>query len=65
MDPKKKPTEFDLGKLLLDCAAEVGVKHVVWSSVSSSKKISNGQVVIDAMESMSPVDDLSNLLCLV
>ena len=49
-DPNK-PTEFDLGCILVDTAAEAGVKHVVYSSSPSSTELTEGKVKIEPMDS--------------
>lgn len=45
------PTEIDLGKLLVDAAAEAGVKHLVYSSAESSKEVTNGEIDCETFES--------------
>ncbi|KAF7542925.1 hypothetical protein G7Z17_g11162 [Cylindrodendrum hubeiense] len=38
------PTETDLGKLIVDAAAEAGVRHFVYSGMESASEITNGDV---------------------
>ena len=51
-DPTK-PTEFDLGSILVDSAAEAGVKHVVYSSAPSSTQLTEGKIKLEPMDSQS------------
>lgn len=41
---KGLPTETDLGKNIIDAAAEAGVQHVVYSGMESAAEITNGAV---------------------
>ncbi|KAH7114811.1 hypothetical protein EDB81DRAFT_702350 [Dactylonectria macrodidyma] len=38
------PSETDLGKILVDAAAEAGVRHLVYSGMASASKITDGAV---------------------
>ncbi|KAH6873926.1 hypothetical protein B0T10DRAFT_567658 [Thelonectria olida] len=44
------PSETDLGKTLVDAAAEAGVRHFVYSGMESASKITNGAVPNKAFE---------------
>ncbi|KAI9163046.1 NmrA-like family domain-containing oxidoreductase lnaB [Paramyrothecium foliicola] len=44
IDPKNGPTELDLGKTIIDAAAEAGVQHFVYSGMASAKEITNGEI---------------------
>ncbi|KAL9033419.1 MAG: hypothetical protein Q9214_007526, partial [Letrouitia sp. 1 TL-2023] len=48
-DPKG-PTEFDLGKNIVDSAAMAGVKHLVFSSGPPSTEMTGGKVGMKAMD---------------
>ena len=45
------PTEFYLGKIIIDAAAEAGVQHIVYSSGPPCTAMTNGQVSMKAMDS--------------
>ncbi|KAI4160601.1 MAG: hypothetical protein LQ342_005622 [Letrouitia transgressa] len=45
------PTEFDLGKNIVDSAAMAGVKHFVFSSGPPSTEMTGGKVGMKAMDS--------------
>jgi uncharacterized protein YbjT (DUF2867 family) len=45
------PTEFDLGKIIVDAATQAGVKHLVFSSGPPCAKMTGGKVEMNAMES--------------
>lgn len=40
----KRPTEFDMGKIIVDAAVTAGVRHVVHASLPYSSKLTDGQV---------------------
>ncbi|KAM4065658.1 nmrA-like family protein [Hirsutella rhossiliensis] len=44
------PTEFDLGKIIVDAAARAGVKHLVFSSGPPCVDMTGGKVKMNAME---------------
>ena len=46
------PTEFDLGKKIIDAAADAGVKHLVFSSGPPCAEMTGGKVRMNAMESL-------------
>jgi len=46
------PTEFDLGKSIVDAAAEAGVRHLVYSSGPPCSAMTGGKVAMKAMDSM-------------
>ncbi|GAB1195929.1 hypothetical protein APSETT444_005194 [Aspergillus pseudonomiae] len=48
------PTEFDMGKIIIDSAVQVGVKHLVFSSGPPCTEMTNGQVRMKAMDSKTP-----------
>jgi uncharacterized protein YbjT (DUF2867 family) len=45
------PTEFDLGKIIVDAAAQAGVKHLVFSSAAPCSQMTDGKVRMKAMDS--------------
>jgi len=45
------PTEFDLGRTIVDTAAQAGVKHLVFSSGPPCVEMTGGKVKMNAMES--------------
>ncbi|KAK2810508.1 hypothetical protein FQN50_002997 [Emmonsiellopsis sp. PD_5] len=45
------PTEFDLGKILVDSAIEAGVQHLVFSSGPPCTEMTEGKVRMKAMDS--------------
>lgn len=47
------PTEFDMGKIIVDAAAEAGVQHVVFSSGPPCTEMTDGRVSMKAMDSES------------
>ncbi|KAF2465797.1 NAD(P)-binding protein [Lindgomyces ingoldianus] len=49
-NPDEKKTEFDLGKIIVDAAAEAGVQHFVYSGMASAKETSKGKVSVDAFD---------------
>lgn len=46
------PTEFDLGKIIIDAAAEAGVQRLVYSSGADTETLTNGEVYCRMMMSM-------------
>jgi nucleoside-diphosphate-sugar epimerase len=44
------PSETDLGKIIADAAAEVGVQHFVYSGMQSASKITHGAVPNQAFD---------------
>lgn len=50
-DPEN-PTEFDMGKIIVDAAAEADVQHIVFSSGPPCTEMTNGKVSMKAMDSM-------------
>lgn len=50
------PTEFDLGKTIIDSAIEAGVKHIVFSSGPPCTEMTGGKVRMKAMDSKPPED---------
>ena len=46
------PTEFDLGKKIIDAATDAGVKHLVFSSGPPCDEMTGGKVRMNAMESL-------------
>jgi hypothetical protein len=46
------PSETDLGKSLVDAAAEAGVRHFVYSGMASASEITGGSVPNKAFEGM-------------
>lgn len=50
IDPEA-PTEFDLGKTIVDAAARAGVQHLVFSSGPPCTEMTGGRVQMKAMDS--------------
>jgi hypothetical protein len=48
------PTEFDLGKIIIDAAAEAGVQNLVYSSGADTETLTNGEIYCRMMMSMPP-----------
>lgn len=60
------PTEFDLGKIVIDAAAQAGVKHLVFSSGPPCTEMTGGKVRMKAMDStlsLHPPTPLSSPHC--
>ncbi|KAJ6113568.1 hypothetical protein N7523_006885 [Penicillium sp. IBT 18751x] len=53
---EKGLTEVDLGKTIVDAAAEAGVRHFVFSSGPNSLEITNGKVKMNAAQSKPSLD---------
>lgn len=45
------PTEFDMGKIIVDSAAQMGVQHFIFSSGPPCTEITGGKVRMKAMDS--------------
>ena len=45
------PTEFDLGRKIVDAAAEAGVQHLVYSSGPPCTEMTGGKISMKAMDS--------------
>lgn len=54
------PTEFDLGKTIVDAAADAGVKHFVFSSGPPCTEMTEGKVRMKAMDSTTILFLFSN-----
>lgn len=52
MSQEDGPTEFDLGKNLVDAAAEAGVRHFVYSGMASASEVTGGTVPNKAFDSV-------------
>ncbi|KAJ5986946.1 hypothetical protein N7451_011311 [Penicillium sp. IBT 35674x] len=46
----ESPTEFDMGKIIVDAAASQGVQHFVFSSGAPCSELTNGKVTMKAMD---------------
>ncbi|KAJ6156165.1 hypothetical protein N7497_005050 [Penicillium chrysogenum] len=46
----ENPTEFDMGKIIVDAAASAGVQHFVFSSGPPCSEMTNGKVSMKAMD---------------
>ncbi|KAJ5903850.1 hypothetical protein N7504_006233 [Penicillium tannophilum] len=46
----ESPTEYDMGKLIVDAAASEGVQHFVFSSGAPCSELTNGKVAMKAMD---------------
>ncbi|KAM0347765.1 hypothetical protein ACHAPU_004781 [Fusarium lateritium] len=51
------PSEFDMGKILVDAAAEAGVRHFVYSGLASASKVTGGVVPNIAFDMKSAVSE--------
>lgn len=52
MNQEDGPTELDIGKSLVDAAAEAGVRHFVYSGMASASETTGGAVPNKAFDSM-------------
>ncbi|KAF4452726.1 NmrA-like family domain-containing protein 1 [Fusarium austroafricanum] len=50
MNQKDGPTELDVGKVIVDAAAEAGVRHFVYSGMASASKTTGGAVPNQAFD---------------
>ncbi|KAJ5211260.1 hypothetical protein N7491_011080 [Penicillium cf. griseofulvum] len=50
------PTEYDMGKTIIDAAAQAGVKHLVFSSAASCTEMTGGKVQMKAMDMKSKIE---------
>jgi uncharacterized protein YbjT (DUF2867 family) len=55
LDEKTGPTETDLGRLIVDSAAEAGVQHFVYSGMASAAKITEGAIPADAFDEKNEI----------
>ncbi|KAJ5670393.1 uncharacterized protein N7477_005756 [Penicillium maclennaniae] len=53
---EKGLTEFDLGKTIVDAAAEAGVRHFIFSSGPNSLEITNGKVKMNAAQNKYDIE---------
>ncbi|KAK2774091.1 hypothetical protein FQN53_003762 [Emmonsiellopsis sp. PD_33] len=51
------PTEFDLGKILVDSAIEAGVQHLVFSSGPPCTEMTEGKVRMKAMDMKNKIEN--------
>ncbi|OJD12176.1 hypothetical protein AJ78_07188 [Emergomyces pasteurianus Ep9510] len=51
------PTEFDLGKIIIDSAIEAGVKHIVFSSGPPCTEMTGGKVRMKAMDMKNKIEN--------
>ncbi|KAF5662224.1 family 1 [Fusarium heterosporum] len=49
------PSEFDMGKIIVDAAAEAGVRHFVYSGLASASKVTGGAVPNTAFDMKSAI----------
>ncbi|GAB1205850.1 hypothetical protein APSETT445_004529 [Aspergillus pseudonomiae] len=56
------PTEFDMGKIIIDSAVQVGVKHLVFSSGPPCTEMTNGQVRMKAMDMKNKIENYAKSL---
>ncbi|KAE8415646.1 hypothetical protein BDV36DRAFT_220920 [Aspergillus pseudocaelatus] len=56
------PTEFDLGKIIVDSAVQGGVKHLVFSSGPPCTEMTNGQVRMKAMDMKNKIEQYARSL---
>ncbi|KAG5301946.1 NmrA family protein [Histoplasma ohiense] len=50
------PTEFDLGKIIIDSAVEAGVQHIVFSSGPACTELTGGRVQMNAMNMKNKIE---------
>ncbi|KAL4957881.1 putative hscarg dehydrogenase [Aspergillus filifer] len=55
------PTEFDLGKSIIDGIRNAGVKHVVLSSLQSAAKATGGRLAIATMDMKAKIEEYAKL----
>lgn len=46
------PTEFDMGKTIVDAAAHAGVRHFIFSTGPDCCKLTGGKIKINAADSV-------------
>lgn len=66
LDDPQGPTETGLGKLIVDAAAEVSVKHLVYGGMASAAETTGGEIPVLAFDGMAlaTVPPLSLRVCL-
>ena len=47
----ENPSEFDMGKIIVDAAASAGVQHFAYSSGPACTEMTNGRLSMKAMDS--------------
>lgn len=52
------PTEQELGKSLVDAAAEAGVQHLIYSGLASASLITKGTLVNECFDGKNSPPDL-------
>lgn len=48
------PSEFEMGRGILDAAAKAGIKHVVHASLPAATKLTDGRVSLTAFDGKMP-----------
>ncbi|OGM47878.1 nmrA-like family protein [Aspergillus bombycis] len=56
------PTEFDMGKIIVDSAVAAGVKHLVFSSGPPCTEMTNGRVRMKAMDMKNKIENYAKTL---
>ncbi|KAJ4355711.1 uncharacterized protein N0V89_003731 [Didymosphaeria variabile] len=54
-NPDEKRTEVDLGKIIVDAAAEAGVEVIVYSGFNSANKITGGKIPVAAFDDKNEI----------
>lgn len=57
MDPGSNVTEFDVGKTIADAAVEAGTEHIIFSTLPSAEKISNGKQTVPHFDDKAKVEE--------
>ncbi|PGH05676.1 hypothetical protein GX51_02836 [Blastomyces parvus] len=58
-DDPNGPVEFDLGRVIVDAANEVGVEHFVYSSAGHVSEITKGAVKLNMMDNKNKIEQLA------
>ncbi|EON67999.1 hypothetical protein W97_07146 [Coniosporium apollinis CBS 100218] len=56
LDGPTGPTDLDLGKTIVDAAAEAGVQHFIYSSFASASKMTNGAITVPEFDRKNAVE---------
>ena len=48
------PSEYEMGKIIVDAAVEAGIKHAVHASLPAATKLTNGKVPVLAFDGEIP-----------
>ncbi|OJJ42396.1 hypothetical protein ASPZODRAFT_170187 [Penicilliopsis zonata CBS 506.65] len=53
----KQPSEFDMGKNIIDCAVRAGVRHLVHASLPAASKLTDGRVPMISFDDKSRISE--------